>query len=121
MAQIKHLIEVSQTIKHMIEGDWADNGIPVPNATSKILTKVIEYCKKHVEATSSTSEDHKVWDADFIKEVNVVMLFELIRAANYLNVKSLLDLTCQVVANIIKGKTLEEIRKAFNIENDFTS
>ncbi|KAI8016529.1 SKP1-like protein 1B [Camellia lanceoleosa] len=38
----------SQTIKHMIGDDCADNGIPLPNVTSKILLKVIEYCKKHV-------------------------------------------------------------------------
>ncbi|KAA8536615.1 hypothetical protein F0562_029093 [Nyssa sinensis] len=33
----------SQTIKHMIEVDCADSVIPLPNVTSKILAKVIEY------------------------------------------------------------------------------
>lgn len=46
-----------------------------------------------------------------------VLLFQ---AANYLNIKGLLDLTCQTVADMIKGKTPEEIRKTFNIKNDFT-
>ncbi|KAG5060952.1 hypothetical protein AAZX31_01G151300 [Glycine max] len=113
----------SQTIKHMIEDDCADSGIPLPNVTSKILAKVIEYCKKHVEAANPedkpSEDDLKAWDADFVK-VDQATLFDLILAANYLNIKSLLDLTCQTVADMIKGKTPEEIRKTFNIKNDFT-
>ncbi|XP_020996771.1 SKP1-like protein 1B [Arachis duranensis] len=113
----------SQTIKHMIEDDCADSGIPLPNVTSKILAKVIEYCKKHVDAAASeekpSDEDLKMWDAEFVK-VDQATLFDLILAANYLNIKSLLDLTCQTVADMIKGKTPEEIRKTFNIKNDFT-
>ncbi|AES77879.1 putative S-phase kinase-associated protein [Medicago truncatula] len=113
----------SQTIKHMIEDDCTDNGIPVPNVTGQILAKVIEYCKKHVDAASSdekpSEDDLKNWDAEFVK-VDQDTLFDLILAANYLNIKSLLDLTCQSVADMIKGKTPEEIRKTFNIKNDFT-
>ncbi|KAL5200683.1 hypothetical protein ABZP36_021886 [Zizania latifolia] len=121
----------SQTIRHMIEDDCADNGIPLPNVNSKILSKVIEYCNKHVHAASKRSddataannstsgEDLKNWDADFVK-VDQATLFDLILAANYLNIKGLLDLTCQTVADMIKGKTPEEIRKTFNIKNDFT-
>ncbi|XP_009624361.1 SKP1-like protein 1A [Nicotiana tomentosiformis] len=114
----------SQTIKHMIEDDCADTSIPLPNVTSKILAKVIEYCKRHVDAASKTEDksvedDLKAFDADFVK-VDQSTLFDLILAANYLNIKSLLDLTCQTVADMIKGKTPEEIRKTFNIKNDFT-
>jgi len=47
-------------------------------------------------------------------------VFVTFQAANYLNIKGLLDLTCQTVADMIKGKTPEEIRKTFNIKNDFT-
>ncbi|GAB4853163.1 hypothetical protein Ancab_017348 [Ancistrocladus abbreviatus] len=84
---------------------------------------VIEYCKKHVESSKSddrsVDEDLKQWDAEFVK-VDQSTLFDLILAANYLNVKSLLGLTCQTVADMIKGKTPEEIRKTFNIKNNFT-
>ncbi|CAK9859814.1 unnamed protein product [Sphagnum jensenii] len=116
----------SQAVKNMIEDTGMDHPIPLPNVSSKILAKVIEYCKYHVDNQKAsddkptTSEDEiKAWDLDFVK-VDQATLFDLILAANYLNIKNLLDLTCQTVADMIKGKTPEEIRKTFNIKNDFT-
>jgi S-phase kinase-associated protein 1 len=109
------------------EGD----DIPLPNVSAKILAKVIEYCQEHARGeprgeeaaagakSTKAEEELKTWDAEFTK-VDQGTLFELILAANYLNIKPLLDLTCLTVANMIKGKTPEEIRKTFNIENDFT-
>ncbi|MCI79441.1 SKP1-like protein 1B-like, partial [Trifolium medium] len=47
-------------------------------------------------------------------------LFELILAANYLDIKRLLDLLFQATADMIKDKTPEEVRKIFNIKNDFS-
>ncbi|XP_030949595.1 SKP1-like protein 1 [Quercus lobata] len=41
-------------------------------------------------------------------------------AANYLNIKGLLDLTCKTVADMMKGKTPQEIRDTFHIKNDYT-
>ncbi|KAF9393097.1 E3 ubiquitin ligase complex SCF subunit scon-3 [Mortierella sp. AD011] len=55
---------------------------------------------------------------NFMK-IDQEMLFEIILAANYLDIRPLLDAGCKTVANIIKGKTPEEIRTAFNIVNDF--
>ncbi|KAK1355939.1 Fimbriata-associated protein [Heracleum sosnowskyi] len=114
----KAVVVESRTIKHMIEDDCADTAIPLPNVTGSILSKVIEYCKKHAESPKADNEVLKSFDAEFIK-VDQQVLFDLIMAANYLNIKSLLDLTCQTVANMIKGKTPKEIRNTFNIKNDF--
>ncbi|CAI0547361.1 unnamed protein product [Linum tenue] len=118
----------SQTIKHMIEDDCADNGIPLPNVTAKILAMVIEYCKNHHGSPDGMGDDDdgavedeamKTWDKKFVK-VDQDTLFDLILAANYLNIKELLDLTCKTVADMMSGKTPEEIRKIFNIKNDYT-
>lgn len=116
---------MSETIKNLMEDAGVDSPIPLPNVTGPILAKVVEYCKYHTEHPTAVSNDEKRtddiigWDLDFCK-VDQKTLFELILAANYLDIKNLLDLACKTVANMIKGKTPEEIRKTFNIENDFT-
>ncbi|KAF9995452.1 E3 ubiquitin ligase complex SCF subunit scon-3, partial [Modicella reniformis] len=90
---------------------------------------VIEYCDHHrndpIQVQDETddprkrSNDIEEWDMKFM-QVDQEMLFEIILAANYLDIKPLLDVGCKTVANLIKGKTPEEIRKLFNIINDFT-
>ncbi|TQD91623.1 hypothetical protein C1H46_022806 [Malus baccata] len=47
----------SHTIKQMVEDDYANNAIPLPNVTSHIVTKVIEYGQKHVELRDGDSTD----------------------------------------------------------------
>lgn len=71
------------------------------------------------EMKPRASDDISDWDKEFMK-MDQETLFEIILAANYLDIKGLLDLGCKTVANMIKGKSVEEIRKTFNIVNDFT-
>ena len=37
-----------------------------------------------------------------------------------MDIKPLLELSCAKVASMIKGKSVQEVRSLFNIENDFT-
>jgi len=119
----------SALIKTMWNGDKSETNIPLPNVRGTILKKVITYIQYHhknppkeIEKPLKSANMREVvseWDANFV-EVDQETLFELILAANYMDIKSLLDLTCAKVASMIKGKTPEEIRKRFNIQNDFT-
>ena len=62
------------------------------------------------------------WYASFILDAGVTqdVLFDLILAANFLDIKPLLELSCATVASLIDRKTPEEIRTLFNIEGEFT-
>uniref|UniRef100_A0A7S2SQM9 Uncharacterized protein n=1 Tax=Rhizochromulina marina TaxID=1034831 RepID=A0A7S2SQM9_9STRA len=124
--------KMSELVKTMLpdedEGDEVQE-IPLPNVKSSVLGKVIEFCRHYKEdpmteiekplKSSTMSEVVQEWYATFV-DVEQEVLFELILAANYMDIKPLLDLTCATVASMIKGKTPEEIRKTFNIVNDFT-
>ncbi|KAI0007793.1 E3 ubiquitin ligase SCF complex, Skp subunit [Xylariaceae sp. FL0662B] len=128
----KIVAERSLLIKNMLE-DLGPNAegqtIPIPNVTESVLRKVIEWCEHHRHdppATNEDESDHRKkttdideWDQKFM-QVDQEMLFEIILASNYLDIKALLDVGCKTVANMIKGKSPEEIRKTFNITNDFT-
>ncbi|POY72525.1 hypothetical protein BMF94_4351 [Rhodotorula taiwanensis] len=128
----------SVLIKNMLEGKSpsvlrhvgeSDQAIPLPNVSANVLKKVLEWCEHHKKDPEPLAEDQddtrrktteiSDWDAKFI-QVDQEMLFEIILAANYLDIKPLLDVGCKTVANMIKGKQPEEIRKLFNIVNDFT-
>ncbi|XP_048200248.1 S-phase kinase-associated protein 1-like [Perognathus longimembris pacificus] len=123
----------SVTIKTMLEDfgmddDRDDDQVPLQNVNAAILKKVIQWCTHHKYDPSPPEDDENkekhadvifVWDQEFLK-VDQGTLFQLILAANYLDIKGLLDATSTTVASMIKGIIPEEIHKAFNIKNDFT-
>jgi len=125
----KKICAMSELIKTMSEGDKEADDIPLLNVKSAVLKKVIEYMRYHAEnppkeiekplKSPNMAEVVSQWDAEFV-DVDQELLFELILAANYMDIKSLLDLSCAKVASMIKGKNPEQIRKTFNITNDFT-
>lgn len=125
----KKVAIMSELIKTMAEGDKEEKEIPLPNVKANVLENVVRYMTHHFEnpakeiekplKSQNMAEVVSTWDAEFV-EVEQELLFELILAANYMDIKPLLDLTCAKVASMIKDKSPEEIRHTFNIVNDFT-
>eukprot|EP00608_Synchroma_pusillum_P012656 CAMPEP_0198419510 /NCGR_PEP_ID=MMETSP1452-20131203/256_1 /TAXON_ID=1181717 /ORGANISM="Synchroma pusillum, Strain CCMP3072" /LENGTH=185 /DNA_ID=CAMNT_0044139641 /DNA_START=95 /DNA_END=652 /DNA_ORIENTATION=+ len=126
------LASMSDLVKTMVDEEQDEDEaqeIPLPNVKSAVLAKILEFCRhmaeepmQEVEKPLKSTNMHEIvqpWYADYV-DVEQDMLFELIFAANYMDIKPLLELTCATVASMIKGKTPEEIRTTFNIVNDFS-
>uniref|UniRef100_A0A915DRS0 Skp1-related protein n=1 Tax=Ditylenchus dipsaci TaxID=166011 RepID=A0A915DRS0_9BILA len=122
----RDVIRLSTTLNTMFQdlgmdapdADVLTDPIPLANVNATILKKVIQWCQYHKddppitedpESKDRRTDDIPSWDVEFLK-VDQGTLFELILAANYLDVRGLLDVACKTVANMIKGKTPEEIR-----------
>ena len=119
--------EPSGLIKTILQDEEGTEEIPL-TVKSKYLEKIVEYLN-HIN-TSPPSEIEKPLKGEF-KEVvsewefsfadtSYDDMFELMQAANYMDIKSLLALTCAKTASLIKGKSPQEVREMFNIENDFS-
>ncbi|XP_037036470.1 S-phase kinase-associated protein 1-like [Bradysia coprophila] len=137
------IAKCSKTIQRMLQNcgleEEDDILIPVQNVRGAILRKVLEYAEHHkndkepleddennanITAVSTASgtanklaDEITQWDANFLK-VDQGTLFELISAANFLDAKGLLDVACKTVANMMRDKSPDEIRRTFNIKND---
>ena len=118
----KDIAEMSSTIKDMISEIGIGAPVPVSSVKAKTLTKVIEwatYHKAHPEPAVSEADRYRTdnigdWDKTFM-QVDLDLLFMLMMAANYLDIRNLLDLVCKTMANMIKGRTPEEVRTTFTI------
>ncbi len=84
-----------------------------PCVCVQVLRKVLEFCHHHVDAplpkidkplkSGELSEcGVPEWDCAYVN-VEQELLFEMILAANFLDIRDLLDLSCAKVASMIKG------------------
>ena len=110
-----NVARLSVTLRDLMDDVGSDQAIPVPNVAPDTMAKVVEWCARH----ASNTED-AAWCGPWVAQLSQSDMFDLMMAANYLNIKPLFDNLCETLAGMMKGKTPEEIRATFNIENDFT-
>jgi S-phase kinase-associated protein 1 len=96
---------------------------------SKTLPNIIEWMEHHKNDEINDEDEDNAWrlpagfraaewDQKFL-EVDQSTLFEYVLAANFLEIHLFYHLLCKAIADLIKGKTTEEMRKIFAIENDW--
>lgn len=103
----------------------ANEPLFLANVDGETLEAVIKWSKKHKNDTSMSHETPSYnelsrWDKDFIKGFKGQQLEHLLNAASYLDVKSLLNACCNVIAKDLEKASIKEIRERFNIKSDFS-
>ena len=117
-------------IKGIIDDSGSEEVIPLPNISSKNLKRVLKYCEhlldhpppqidKPIKSLNLHELTSKFY-ADFIDFENKDDLFDIVLAANYLDIASLVGLGCAKIASKVKDKPIKEVRDFFDIENEFT-
>mmetsp|Transcript_33984 Transcript_33984/g.44870 ORF Transcript_33984/g.44870 Transcript_33984/m.44870 type:complete len:193 (-) Transcript_33984:201-779(-) len=134
----KQIASVSELVRNLIEDSTEalqeSKDIVLPNMKARVLSKVIEFCTHQIEEPMSdiprpikfgkqVPDVVQEWYGNFITEIvdakNWLLLFELILAANSLDIKPLLDLTCATVGLLIMNKTPDQIRELFGMQSEF--
>ena len=109
------------TVKHMIEDvPDVEEIIPLITVNRDIFHIVLDCCRIELNNSELNEVEKENYMLEFLSNIDQQTLFEVILASNFLDIPKLLDNSCQLVANMIKSKTPEEIRTLFNIKNDFT-
>lgn len=125
--------QLSGLVSSVLEDSGLSEEIPIEYVSDEILTLILSYAEHHDyiapapitrPVTSNNIEElvEDSWDAEYILSVsqNEEDFYEFIMTVNYLDIKSILDLCLGYIATQFKGKDVEEIRREYRIEQEFT-
>ena len=108
-----------------LQDDDVSDEIPI-KFSSVVLKHIFSFCEHYasekmkpiqipLESTFLT-DIVQDWYNDFVTNLAAMDLFELVEAANYLDIKDLLDLACLAIAIKIKDKNEEELLALYHAE-----
>lgn len=135
----REVAKMSTLVRDIIEDREKDVVVvPLHDVNSRTLHYVLEYCEYHCLARADPIErplksriedvvsewDRRFLFTDLVKDGNEAqheLLVDCVMAAKYLNVRDLLELTCATLASMIRGKTPEQVRELFGIEQGFSA
>jgi hypothetical protein len=103
-----------------------DNNVPIPlyNVHSIELEKIIKYCNYHMEHPEEDEYINNEY-CDYISEFDKELLYsdrmiELVSSIYYMRIDNMINITAKVIAYKMKDKNVVELRKEYDIENDFS-
>jgi S-phase kinase-associated protein 1 len=121
---LKARAETSTTLKNLIADAPAGGDVPLPEVNGDIFQRVIAWVEMHkddpVTAVPLTENGLTVADKEFFAAIDQQSLFQLILAANYLDIRKLLDMCCRTLADSVLGKTPKEIYAQFGVAQELT-
>eukprot|EP00998_Keelungia_sp_KM082_P008431 NODE_4619_length_766_cov_49.774648_g4596_i0.p1 GENE.NODE_4619_length_766_cov_49.774648_g4596_i0~~NODE_4619_length_766_cov_49.774648_g4596_i0.p1 ORF type:complete len:205 (-),score=38.65 NODE_4619_length_766_cov_49.774648_g4596_i0:152-706(-) len=130
------LAKVLQDI--LVDTDGTDETIiPITNVDAATLETVAPYLHHYADKEVKPIEKPlrapltdllNEWDRDYVyktlfqsgDEKRHECLFKTLMAANFLGIEPLRDLCCAAIANMLRGKTPEQIMEVFNVTEPFT-
>lgn len=116
----------SETITEMVKDTDPGDTIPLASVSKEALDKAVEYMEKMAafKADGTSDEEKREWVSEYKKTMEaqerLPLLFQTMNAANFMNVKTLLDELCKFVAEMIAQRTPDEIEDYFDIRKDAT-
>uniref|UniRef100_A0A6B2LLW6 SKP1 component dimerisation domain-containing protein n=1 Tax=Arcella intermedia TaxID=1963864 RepID=A0A6B2LLW6_9EUKA len=132
---------MSKTISNLLEDvGLTVESVPLYNTSQHVLQKVKVYCDHHSEAHPAPAQPQPPkdkleaittmdsWDLKYLDDINAEAnqefpfshVLELLQAANYLDIPSLLDLVSNYVAKHCLGKDVDQVRRMFNMQEPFS-
>lgn len=121
--------------------DDSDRTIPIQEVKAPILEKVLQWCQHYYDMHKDTvnqngnvnyningnddadddeeEEDDLMpvildtWEREFL-DTDSKTIQQIIMAANFLDIKPLLQVSCKFVAELVRGRSPQEIIEAFN-------
>jgi S-phase kinase-associated protein 1 len=116
----------SETISTMVIDTDPGDTIPLASVSKEALDKAVEWMEKMAafKADGTSDEDKQTWINKYKESMaaqdQLPLLFKTMTAANFMNIKLLLDELCKFVADMIAQRTPDEILDYFNIKKDAT-
>ncbi|CAJ0934606.1 unnamed protein product, partial [Mesorhabditis belari] len=101
--------------------------IHLPNVNYRVLTMIIHWTESHKNCPKWIEEKWWLnkkkpllnsWESGFFKEMPNDFLYKLFVAADYMDVKCLLDACAEKIADQGRGKNEEEMRQVWGLPND---
>mmetsp|Transcript_57818 Transcript_57818/g.91889 ORF Transcript_57818/g.91889 Transcript_57818/m.91889 type:complete len:189 (-) Transcript_57818:189-755(-) len=126
----KKCAELSKFVTTILEGDSEATSIEIRQVPPETLEHVIEYLRHHqgkepeplpcpVRSIHMNQIVSDKWDATWIDAFDKKTIFEIILAANYMDIKSLLHLGCAKIATLIKQLDQKEINRIIEEEEKY--